>query len=338
MADIRRYPLVKHLRAGTSAHVIRYRRGKLVMSSRGAAFFFRPLATTVVEVPIDDREQTFLFTGRTADFQDVAVQGVVTFRVADPEVLASRVDFSIELDTGMHATSPMEQLTSIVTQYAQELVLDYLAHHQLRPTLQDGVVEIRDLLDHKLRAADQLAALGIEVVAVRIVAVRPTPEVEKALQTPVREGIQQISDQATFERRAAAVEKERAIAENELANEIELAKRREFLISQEGLNVRRQFEEQSAANRIDATGKAEVQRISAAAEAGWVTETEGAKAEAERNRIEIYRDLPAAVLYGLAARELAGNLPAIEHLTVGSDAFGPMLQRLVASGAEFLEA
>lgn len=307
-------------------------------STRGAAFFFRPLSTSVAEIPTDDREQTFVFTGRSADFQDVAVQGVVTFRVTDPEVLASRVDFSIELDSGNHIALPMEQLTSIVTQYAQELVLDYLAHTGLRSALQDGVVEIRDLLDDRLRAAEQLAALGIEVVAVRIVAVRPAPEVEKALQTPVREGIQQQSDQAMFERRAAAVEKERAIAENELANEIVLAKRRQSLIDQEGRNARRQFEEQSAADRIEAEGAAEVKRIAAEAEAGWVTETEGAKAEAERSRIEIYRELPATVLYGLAARELAGNIPDIEHLTLGSDSLGPMLQRLVTSGAEFLEA
>jgi regulator of protease activity HflC (stomatin/prohibitin superfamily) len=337
MADIKRYPLIRHLRAEPAAHVIRYRRGKPVTSSRGASFFFRPLTAAVVEVPVDDREQTFVFTGRSADFQDVAVQGVVTFRVTDPEVLASRVDFSIELDTGIHAASPMEQLTSIVTQYAQEIVLNYLAHTKLRPALQDGVAQIRDLLDERLRAAEQLTALGIEVVAVRIVAVRPSPEMEKALQTPTRESIQQQSDQAMFERRAAAVEKERAIAENELANEIELAKRRQQLIDQEGRNARRQSEEQAAADRIDAEGEAEVRWIAAEAEARWVSETEGARTDAERSRIEIYRDLPASVLHGLAARELAGNLPAIEHLTIGADALGPMLQRLVANGAEFLE-
>ena len=73
MADIKRYPLVRHLRAEPAAHVIRYRRGKPVTSSRGAAFFFRTLTAAVVEVPVDDREQTFVFTGRSADFQDASV-------------------------------------------------------------------------------------------------------------------------------------------------------------------------------------------------------------------------------------------------------------------------
>ena len=50
----------------------------------------------------------------------------------------------------------------------------------------------------------------------RVAAVAPTSEMEKALQQPTREAIQQDADEATFRRRALAVEKERAIAENEL--------------------------------------------------------------------------------------------------------------------------
>ena len=42
------------------------------------------------------------------------------------------------------------------------------------------------------------------------------------MQTPAREAIQQDAERATFERRALAVEKEAAIGENELANQVEL--------------------------------------------------------------------------------------------------------------------
>jgi len=50
---------------------------------------------------------------------------------------------------------------------------------------------------------------------------------EKAMEAPIRECIQQEADEAAFARRALAVEKERAIKENELKNQIELAKRDE---------------------------------------------------------------------------------------------------------------
>ena len=60
--------------------------------------------------------------------------------------------------------------------------------------------------------------LGLHLVAVRVADVSPAAEMEKALRQPTREKIQQQADEATFERRALAVEKERAIAENELNN------------------------------------------------------------------------------------------------------------------------
>ena len=59
-----------------------YRRGRLVKSGPGLAFWFRPLAIGIAEIPIDDRELQVLFHGRTADFQDVTVQAVVMNRLA----------------------------------------------------------------------------------------------------------------------------------------------------------------------------------------------------------------------------------------------------------------
>ena len=100
MAEIQRYPIVRHLRAEPSFHILRFRRGKLVESGRGLSFWFRPLNTSVAEIPMDDRELPFLFHGRAQDFQDTTVQGVITFRVVDPERAAERVDFAVDLATG----------------------------------------------------------------------------------------------------------------------------------------------------------------------------------------------------------------------------------------------
>ena len=82
-------------------------------------------------------------------------------------------------------------------------------------------------------------------------------ELEKALRQPTREAIQQRADEATFQRRAMAVEKERAIAENELANRIELARREEVLVAQSGANDRLRATEGAATQRIAAEGRAE---------------------------------------------------------------------------------
>src|SRR5947207_368771 len=73
---------------------------------------------------------------------------------------------------------------------------------------------VRERIAQGLTADPRLADSGVAVVATRVIALRAEPEMERALQTPTREQVQQDADKATYERRAVAVERERAIAEN----------------------------------------------------------------------------------------------------------------------------
>src|SRR5690606_25292639 len=73
MAEIRSFWFVRHLRAEPTTHVILFKNGHKVLSGRGVAFWFMPLGASIAEVPLDDRELPFLFSGRSSDFQDVAV-------------------------------------------------------------------------------------------------------------------------------------------------------------------------------------------------------------------------------------------------------------------------
>lgn len=337
MAEIRAYPLLRHLRSEPSAHILRYRRGGVVRSGRGLSFWFLPMSTGVAELPMDDRDLYFLFHGRTRDFQDVTVQGVVTFRVADPDRLASRVDFSIDLKSGGYLKAPLEQIEGLISGMAQQLSSRHIAERTVRELLAEPLDAVQARID-ALRELEALTGMGLEVVSVRVNDIKPTPELEKALETPTREALQQQADEATFQRRAQAVEKERAIAENELQNQIELARREEQLIEQRGTNDRRRAREEAEAKEIEATAKAERSRVEAQASATRIREIEGAKVEAERTRMDVYRDLPSPVMMGLAARELAGKLQTIEHLNLSPDVLGPLLTSLMTAGTRHLES
>ncbi|HEY5200812.1 MAG TPA: hypothetical protein VIJ31_07855, partial [Acidothermaceae bacterium] len=177
----------------------------------------------------------------------------------------------------------------------------------------------------------RLVATGIAVIGVRVVAIRPEPEVEKALRTPTRELVQQEADRATYERRAVAVERERAISENELQSQIELARREEQLVGQRGTNARRGAEEDAAASQI--ATEAEAQRAERLAEsrAHGVLAVGEAQAAAEAAKLAAYRDLPEAILFGLALKELAGHLPQINSLVLTPDLLAPVLARLGAA-------
>ncbi|MBK7875832.1 MAG: band 7 protein [Planctomycetes bacterium] len=338
MAAITHFGFVRHLRSEPNAHVVRCRAGKTVQSGRGLSFWFLPLSSTALEVPCDDLDQAFLFHARSADFQDVTAQGTVTYRVREPERLAERIDFSLDLASGAHQKKPLEQLAALFTQRAQELAWSYLAHTDVRSILAQGVEAVRERIASGLQADESLRAMGLEVVSVRVSGIAPSAELEKALQAPVREKIQQASDEATFQRRAQAVEKERAIQENELANKIELARREEQLIAQKGQNERRRVGEEAEASRMSTESKVANERLEANGEADGIRQIEEARVNAESARMAIYRDMPSGVLLALGVQSLAGKLQKIEHLNLSPDLLGPMLARVLDAGAARLEA
>ena len=172
-------------------------------------------------------------------------------------------------------------------QLAQQFVIDELVKRDVRRILADGVAPIRAHIAAGLAAEPALEDLGIELVAVRVAAVAPTAELEKALQQPTREAIQQDADKATFQRRALAVEKERAIAENELQNRIELARREEDLVAQEGANARKRATEQVAAAMVEAQGADERDALAAARKATTIDEVQGAQLRIDEQRARI---------------------------------------------------
>ena len=63
-------------------------------------------------------------------------------------------------------------------------------------------------------------------MGVNILAVTPTPEMQRALETETREQLQQEADEAIYTRRNFAVEQERKIKETELNTEIAVEEKR----------------------------------------------------------------------------------------------------------------
>ncbi|MFB7270087.1 SPFH domain-containing protein [Streptomyces sp. NPDC056244] len=334
MADITRRFGRRHLRSAPTAHVRHHRRGKLVHDGPGLSFWFRALTAALSEVPVDDRELAMAFHARTADFQDVTVQSTVTYRISEPATAAARIDFSIDPDTGAWRGAPLEQIATLLTETAQQHALDVLARTPLSAALSDGVASVRERISEGLGTEPRLPATGIEVVAVRVVAIRPEPEVERALRTPAREQIQQEADRATYERRAVAVERERTIAENELASRIELARREERLVEQHGTNARREAEESAAADAIRAEAEAlrTVRLARAGAEAA--RETGEARAAAQSAWLRVHAEVEAATLHALAATRLAENLPRVESVTLSPDVLTGLLARLGRPGGD----
>lgn len=337
MAVIASYPFLHHLRAAPTVHIRALRRGKVAHEGAGVAFWFRPLTAAMSEVPLDDRELPLLFHARTADFQDVTVQATVTYRIVDPVLAAQRIDFAIDTDTGKWTGSPLEQVAGLLIETAQQHGMDLLARMPLTAALVDGISAVRARMSQGLGAESRLAETGIVVIGVRVVALRPESDVERALQTPAREQVQQDADKATFERRAVAVERERAIGENEMQTKIELARREEELVAQAGANDRLKTQESWAADAIATEAKARREVALAEAKAQATRVLGEAEAAAETARLAAYGDVRDATMWGLTVKEFAANLPKIDHLVLTPDLLTPLLTRLGAGAPERVE-
>jgi regulator of protease activity HflC (stomatin/prohibitin superfamily) len=344
MAYITRRPFLSHYRGTGTAHVVHLRHGNVAHQGVGQAFWFRPLGTVLSEVPVDDRELPLAFRGRTADFQEAAVQGSVTYRFADPVKAARRLDFGLDPATGVAQGTPLDQVAGLLAELAQQHALSLLASLPLAEALAEGPAAVRARIVEGLSGDPRLGETGLEIVDTRIVAIRPEAEVERALRAPARELIQQQADRAGFERRAEAVNRERAIAENELQSRIELATREEQLVAQQGANERRKAQEASEAASIVSTGNAERVKIAAVAEAermhiATAAQAEQAKALGEAEaaaiaaRMQAYRNQDPRILLAIAAQSLAASLPNIGTLNLTPDILTTVLSSLTAAPA-----
>jgi hypothetical protein len=99
-------------------------------------------------------------------------------------------------------------------------------------TLQDllrGSEGLVQTVREGLRRPEGLSSLGLELVSLAILAIKPTPDTARALEAKVRERILKEADDALYLRRNAAIEQERAVKENELNTEIAVeAKKRQI--------------------------------------------------------------------------------------------------------------
>lgn len=331
MATITRFPFVRHLRATATSHIELLVRGERKGGGVGASLWFRPLDSAISEVPVDDRELETLIRVRTSDLQEITAPVTVTYRFAVPAQAAARVDFSIDLATGRWVEAPLESVGAMVHGVATTAVTAALTGLTLREALARDTAELADAADARMRDDERLASLGVEIIGTRLAMLRPDADVERALQTPARERVQQEADKATFERRALAVEREAAIGENELTNQIELAKRQEQLIAQHGANAKREAEDAARADEVRVAAEAARKATVSAADAEATRVLGEAEADAESARLDAYREAGRDVMLALAARELALNLPSIEHLVITPDLLTGLLGRLTAA-------
>jgi regulator of protease activity HflC (stomatin/prohibitin superfamily) len=200
-------------------YVLLYRKGKLIREGTGLAFFYFAPTSSLVRVPLASVDVPFIFKEVASDFQEITVQGQLTYRANDAKKLSQLLNFSLVPNGKDYASEDPQKLPQRLINLVQVLTRSSLKAMSLKEAL--GAT---DTLVHQLRnglqQTEAISSLGIEVLGLSILAIKPTPETARALEAQAREQILREADEAIYARRNAAVEQERAIKENELNTEI----------------------------------------------------------------------------------------------------------------------
>jgi hypothetical protein len=218
---------IAYLKTPPTTYVLHYKSGQVKREGQGLSFLYYRPTSTVVLVPMASADVPFVFNEVTADFQELTVQGQLTYRVADPKKLAALLDFSVDGDGKFRSDDPdkLEERLIHTTQVLAQAVIGRLS---LRQALASSDALVREV-SAGLRGAEAMTMLGLEPLALSIVSMRPTPEMARALEAEAREQLQREADSSIYARRNAAVEQERIIKESELNTELAVeAKKREI--------------------------------------------------------------------------------------------------------------
>jgi regulator of protease activity HflC (stomatin/prohibitin superfamily) len=209
---------IQYISFDAMTHVIHYKNGKVVQEGRGLSFFYFAPSSSIAAIPLGSNDLPFIFGETTRDHQSVTIQGQVSYKVADPKQLAQLLDFTVD-GRGIYKKNDIEKLNQRIINEAQTATASYIHGIGLKDAIRSAKA-IEEQIRTGIKGSAAIAALGVEVLAVNVLAVKASPEMARALETETRERLQQEADQAIYERRNFAVEQERKIKESELNTEI----------------------------------------------------------------------------------------------------------------------
>lgn len=209
---------INFIKFDSMTYVIKFKNGKVLKEGRGLSFFYYAPTTSISAIPIGSNNLPFIFSETTKDYQTVTIQGQITYKIGNPRQLADVLDFTVN-GNGFYKKDDTEKLNQTIVNESQTATSAFIHQLGLKEAIRSAKLVENNIIEG-LSNSTAIKLLGIEILSVNILAIRATPEMERALETETRESLQQEADQAIYTRRNFAVEQERKIKESELNTEI----------------------------------------------------------------------------------------------------------------------
>jgi hypothetical protein len=331
---------IKYVKTPPTMFVQQYKGGKIRREGVGLSFTHYAPTTTLVAIPIGTTEAPFIFDEITADFQEVTLQGNITYRIAEPTKIANLLDFTLLPNGKDYTTDDPQKLEQRIINLVTVAFRKALKAMRLREALK-AVDNLAEEVYPLLIEAKEIKGLGIEIMGLAILGIRPTPETARALEAEAREQILKEADDAIYFRRNAAVEQERKVKENELNTEVAIENKKREIQDAKMEAERAKQQKQHALKAAETTFKVEQEAkrkefVELAAENSKLEAAAKAYGmEKMMTAIGVLdvKALQAIALTGMqpdqlianAFQELAGNADKIGQLNITPDLLGQLM-------------
>lgn len=330
----------KHVQFDAMTYVMHYKNGQLHREGRGLSFFFFRPNSSIVAIPMGGNDLPFVFKETTSDFQQLTIQGQISYQINEPKQLADALDFTVN-EKGQYKRNDLEKLNQRTINEAQTAVSNLVNQMDLSKALKSAA-ELEQQLRKGLVDSPMVQLLGLKILGVNVLAIRAVPEMARALETETREQLQQQADEAIYERRNFAVEQERRIKESELNTEIAVQEKQKQIVEKKMELEVVQHENRRQLNEMKMEGNIELEkqrqtlveqksindRKLADTQAYVIDTTLAPYRELDWKLITALTNNPDPRLnLSLAFRELAENASKIGNLNISPDLLENLINR-----------
>jgi hypothetical protein len=132
---------------------------------------------------------------------------------------ASRLNFALKPDAATYESDDPARVPQRIVAAVEVLVQAMVQGTTLTEAIR-GSAQLATAVTTGLAQHPEMLSLGLEILSVAVLAVKPTPETARALEAQAREAFLRTADDAVYARRHSAVEQERAIKQSELDTEV----------------------------------------------------------------------------------------------------------------------
>src|SRR5207237_2156512 len=132
------------------------------------------------------------FNEVTADFQDVTLQGQLTYRVIDPKRLAQLLNYTIYTN-GRYVSDDPRKLDERLVSFTQVLASAITHRLRLREVLGAYYIIVGEVLTG-LKGSASVGMLGVEILGLAVLSIKPSPETGKAIEADAPESLLTLAD------------------------------------------------------------------------------------------------------------------------------------------------